>query len=430
MNKKLIYTISIFICLTFFHVGLYSRIKGQTKPINIKNVVIEAQAIKIATDSIPIKFSAKIDPDSARAPDTIVAKKSALLNQPPKKVKVKNKNLFLTYVSFKELPGWDQTDMQKSLLAFQTSCKMFLKKSPLHPIGTQVVKLKVRDWYPACRAALKLNAVSKDYAKNFFENWFRPVEFEQKKIGPVSSVFTGYYLPKIQGSLKQNDKYNTPIYGLPNRKYLTLYTREQIDKGALKKKAPVIAWVQSPAERLFLEIEGSGVIQLPDGKDLYLSYAGENGAPYTSIAEVLINKGILTRDKASKNAILHYLQNHPEKAKKIIHTNKSFVFFENTNRPVALGVQNMTLTPGYSLAVDKKWIPVGAPLWLDTTRPNIKQPNEKKLQRLMIAQDIGGAIRGFMRGDIFWGSGKLATFLGEHMKSEGHYWLLLPKHII
>ncbi|STX52085.1 membrane-bound lytic murein transglycosylase (MltA) family protein [Legionella busanensis] len=429
MSKKLIYIISGITCIIFLFAGLYGKAKAQTKLLNDKNIVFESQVIENTAKMIASKILAKIDTDTKRTPETVVVKKSVSHKPSPKKISVNNKNLVLTYVSFKDLPGWDKANVQKSLLAFQTSCEMFLKKSPVDSIGTQDIKLKARDWYPACKAALELDSVSENSAKKFFEVWFHPVEFEQKN-GPVSSVFTGYYMPKIKGSLKKEGKYNTPIYGLPNRKYLTLYTREQIDKGALRTKAPVVAWIQSPAERLFLEIEGSGVIELPDGKDLYLNYAGENGAPYTSIAQVLINKGILTRHKASKNAILHYLENHPEKAKKIIHANKSFVFFENVNRPAALGVQNMTLTPGYSLAVDKKWIPVGAPLWLDTTRPTIKQPKEKKLQRLMIAQDIGGAIRGFMRGDIFWGSGKFATFLGEHMKSKGHYWLLLPKHII
>lgn len=193
----------------------------------------------------------------------------------------------------------------------------------------------------------------------------------------------------------------------------------------------MIAWIHSPAERLFLEIEGSGVIQLPNGENIYLGYAGENGAPYTSIAKIMINKGIMNRHNASKAAIIRYLEKHPEKAKSIIQKNKSFVFFEDLKEPMALGAQGMALTPGYSLAVDKKWIPLGAPLWLDTKRPDKKdQANEKQFQRLMIAQDTGGAIRGFMRGDIYWGSGKLATFLGEHMKNEGHYWLLLPKNIL
>jgi membrane-bound lytic murein transglycosylase A len=238
-------------------------------------------------------------------------------------------------------------------------------------------------------------------------------------------------MPQIKGNLKRSAKYNTPIYGLPKHRYLTSYTREQIDRGALKKKAPVIAWIHSPAERLFLEIEGSGVIKLPNGKHLYLGYAGENGAPYTSVAKVMINNGLMSRHTASKKAIMRYLAHHPQQAKRILHKNKSFVFFEDLKKPMALGAQGMALTPGYSLAVDKKWIPLGAPLWLDTKRPDIKkQSNEKQLQRLMIAQDTGGAIRGFKRGDIFWGSGKLATFLGENMKNTGHYWLLLPKHIL
>ena len=429
MSRKLIYTISGISCLTFILVGLYGKVKVQTKPLNHKKEAIKVETIKKVTEARVIKVSAKNNTPPKRAPREAIAKKSTPHKHIPRKVILKSKNIALTKVSFEELPGWDNADVKKSLLAFQTSCEAFLKQSPSHPMGTQHIKLKVRDWHPACKAALDLDSISEDSAKTFFEKWFHPIEFEQKKQAPVHSVFTGYYMPKIKGNLKKSAKYNTPIYGLPKRKYLTSYTREQIDNGALKKKAPIIAWIHSPAERLFLEIEGSGVIQLPDGEKLYLGYAGENGAPYTSIARVLIDKGIMTRHNASKEAIMRYLKNHPEKAKKIIHKNKSFVFFENLKKPMALGAHGMALTPGYSLAVDRKWIPLGAPLWLDTTRPDIKA-NAKQLQRLMIAQDTGGAIRGFMRGDIYWGSGKLATFLGEHMKNEGHYWLLLPKHIL
>ena len=263
----------------------------------------------------------------------------------------------------------------------------------------------------------------------FFEKWFHPIEFEQKK--PTHGTFTGYYMPQLKGSLTRTSQFNTPIYGLPSgRINLSRYTREEIDNGSLGKKAPVIAWINSPVDRLFLEIEGSGVIKLTNGKSIYLGYAGENGAPYTSIGKVLIDKGIMTRDNASKPAIKRYLANHPSTASSLLHKNKSFVFFEHLKKPMALGAQGMALTPGYSLAVDKKWIPLGAPLWLDTKKPVAQQNNEKQFQRLMIAQDTGGAIRGFMRGDIYWGSGKIATFLGEHMKNEGRYWLLLPKNIL
>ncbi|HHF7365654.1 TPA: MltA domain-containing protein [Legionella bozemanae] len=447
MSRKLICTIIGISCLTFGMIGLalYKKAEVHTKPLhpkkevlNTKKEIINNTKEVIKTESVrnvtannnashkSAEKIANMAPKSAHK--VVAARKSPRPKHTPRKVIMKSRNIALTKVSFEELPGWDTADVKKSLSAFQKSCETFLKQPPSHTIRTQHIKLKARDWHPACKAALALDSVSEDSAKAFFEKWFRPIEFAQKK--PVHGLFTGYYMPKIKGNLTKSTKYNTPIYGLPKGKYSTSYTREQIDNGALKKKAPVIAWIHSPAERLFLEIEGSGVIQLPNGENIYLGYAGENGAPYTSIAKVMINKGIMTRHNASKAAIIRYLEEHPEKAKAIIQKNKSFVFFEDLGEPMALGAQGMALTPGYSLAVDKKWIPLGAPLWLDTKRPDKNQANEKQFQRLMIAQDTGGAIRGFMRGDIYWGSGKLATFLGEHMKNEGHYWLLLPKHIL
>ena len=462
MSRKLIYIIIGISCLTFGAIGLalYNKAKVHETPLSLKKEVIKkTETVKKGTtkDNTPHKNADKIAHKSAKkiarrakevahkdaekiaqsakviaqhTKKTVIAKKSNRSTPPPHKVIAKSRNVALTKVSFDELPGWDTADVKKSLLAFQKSCETFLKQSPSHTISrTQHIKLKARDWHPACKAALALDSVSDDSAKEFFEKWFHPIEFAQKK--PVHGLFTGYYMPKIKGNLTKSSKYNTPIYGMPKGKYSTSYTREQIDNGALKKKPRVIAWIHSPAERLFLEIEGSGVIQLPDGENIYLGYAGENGAPYTSIAKVMINRGIMTRHNASKEAIIRYLEKHPEKAKTIIQKNKSFVFFEDLKEPMALGAQGMALTPGYSLAVDKKWIPLGAPLWLDTKRPDKKdQEKEKQFQRLMIAQDTGGAIRGFMRGDIYWGSGKLAAFLGEHMKNEGHYWLLLPKHML
>ncbi|CEG57403.1 MltA domain-containing protein [Legionella fallonii] len=455
MNKKIIYTITGTIILTLGFTGslLHKKAPGNLAPV--KKEAIKTISTQKATTQIDVAsqvaftkiasndaLSAHIAPKSETtkhgsavkvAHKKIVSKKSKNTKkiskkQHAKKIIIKNSavnNLALTKVSFDELPGWDTADVKKSLLAFQVSCKRFLKQEPSHQTGSTHIKLKAGDWHPACKAALDFDEVSEDTARNFFEKWFHPIEFEQKK--PVHGLFTGYYMPQLDGSLKQTTKYNTPIYGLP--KGAANYTREQIDHGAIKKKAPVIAWIHSPIERLFLEIEGAGVIKLPNGKNMYLGYAGENGAPYTSIGKVLIDKGIMTRHTASKSAIIRYLENHSDKADALIHKNKSFVFFENLKKPMALGSQDIALTPGYSLAVDKKWIPLGAPLWLDTKKPDVQKNDDKQLQRLMIAQDTGGAIRGFMRGDIYWGTGKIATFLGEHMKNEGHYWLLLPKHI-
>lgn len=445
MSRKLIYTICGISCLTISFVGLslYNRPQVQEKPQSSQKVVIKTETVnttsvennalksakQIVETSTPYAHTLKkVSIQEVDSPEVIPPKKVSAKKVSAKKVIIKRNNIALTKVSFDELPGWDQADVKKSLLAFQTSCETVLKQAPSHPIGTQHIKLKARDWHPVCKAALELDSVSDESAKVFFEKWFHPIELKQKRAS--RSLFTGYYMPQIKGNLKKSSKYNTPIYGLPKDGSSTSYTRAQIDNGALKKKAPIIAWIHSPAERLFLEIEGAGVIQLPNGENIYLGYAGENGAPYTSIAKVMINKGLMTRDNASKAAIIRYLEQHPEKAKDILHQNKSFVFFEDVKKPMALGVQGMALTPGYSLAVDRKWIPLGAPLWLDTTRPDKNQEDEKQLQRLMIAQDTGGAIRGFMRGDIYWGSGKLATFLGEHMKNEGQYWLLLPKNFL
>lgn len=332
----------------------------------------------------------------------------------------------LNQISFSKLPGWNDGDVKKSLVAFQRSCEMFLKQNPSQVIGSQHIKLKVKDWHPACQAALSLQTQDDDRARSFFEDWFYPVEFSKQK--SAHGLFTGYYMPRVKGSLTKTKQYSTPIYGLPHQRYLSHLTREKIDNGALGHNAPVIAWINSPVERLFMEIEGAGVVELPNGKRLYLGYAGENGAPYTSIGSILIKQGVFNRHNASKNGIKKYLESRPRVANHILHQNKSFVFFQNMEQSIALGAQGMGLTPGYSLAVDKKWVPLGAPLWLATSIPANQSNNTKTFQRLMVAQDTGGAIKGLMRGDIYWGSGKKASYLGEHMKNTGSYWLLLPKN--
>lgn len=397
MRLKFIITLTVFTCLTF--VLFKSLAPKKTIPI-------------IAVEKKPVK-SLKQD-----AVNVISTKKIEL------------NNITLRQIPFAQLPGWHTADVKKSLDAFQASCKTFLKQQPTRQVGSQHIDLRAGDWHPACSAALLIESFSTNNARSFFEKWFNPIEFKPKK--SVQGLFTGYYMPTLDGSLTKTKTYNTPIYGLPKnmKSPYSWYTREKIDKGLLGNKAPIIAWIRSPVDRLFLEIEGSGVIRLPDNKLLYLGYAGENGAPYTSIGNVLIKKGILTRDNASKHAITHYLESHPDKMNSILHKNKSFVFFEHLKKPMALGAQGMALTPGYSLAVDKKWIPLGAPLWLDTTKSKEQTRDASQFQRLMIAQDTGGAIRGLMRGDIYWGASKQAAFLGEHMKNEGRYWLLLPKQTL
>lgn len=357
-------------------------------------------------------------------------------------------------VGFNQLPGWSDAELKKSLLTFQTSCRAFVKQDPEQIVGTDKISLQAKDWQPACKAALTISPVTDITAKQFFQEWFAPVEFYGDQ--PVKGLFTGYYMPSIKGSYTKTDEYKVPIYETPSNlvvvdlglfipnlknrriigriagnKIVPYYTREQINNGAIKDTARVLLWIKSPIDRLFLEIQGSGIIELEDGKTLYVGYDAQNGAPYTPIAGVLIKKGIMTKHNASMQAIKKYLEAHPKEMDKTINQNKSFVFFRKLSLEAALGSQGVALTPGYSLAIDRDWIPMGAPLWLNTTRPDSKNPDvSKPLQRLMVAQDTGGAIRGKVRGDVFWGGGKNATLIAGHMKNEGHYWILLPRHAL
>lgn len=363
------------------------------------------------------------------------------------------RKLILQEASFSQLPGWNKAKLKQSLLTFQVSCKVFLKQDPEKLVGNQRLNLKVKDWHPACRAALEINPVTNENAKAFFQKWFKPVTFYSKK--PVRGLFTGYYMPSLQGSLVKTKEFSVPIYGTPSDlltidlgqfdaslKHRTLVgrlkghkivpypTRSEINKGAIKDKAPVLVWIKSKIDRVFLEIQGSGIVELPDGKSLYLGYDAQNGAPYTAIAKVLIDKGVMTRDSASMQAIKHYLVKNPDQIDSVLNQNKSFVFFSLLPANQALGTQGVPLTPGYSLAIDRSWIPLGTPLWLNTTRPDKNHDDKQSFQRLLIAQDTGGAIKGSVRGDVFWGAGKKATFIAGHMKNPGYYWLFLPHHTV
>ena len=354
--------------------------------------------------------------------------------------------------SFAQLPDWKTAPVKQSLIAFRLSCQTFLKQDPEKWIGSQHISIQVKDWQPACRAAMAINPISNETARTFFTTWFTPVEFSQGK--PIHGLFTGYYMPLLHGSIHKTKKYNVPVYGLPSnlvtanlglfkpdlknrrivgrlagKNLVPFYTREEINNGAIRKMAPVLFWIDNPMDRVFLEIEGSGVVDLTDGKRLYVGYAGENGAPYMSIASVLIKQGRLTRDTASSKNIKQYLDDHPEEIDQVLNQNKSFVFFNQLKTDAALGAQGVGLTPGYSLAVDPKWIPYGTPAWLSTTVPTANNKGKIPFNRLMIAQDTGGAIRGTVRGDVFWGAGKKASYIANHMQDQGRYWLLLPRHI-
>lgn len=363
----------------------------------------------------------------------------------------KEEEIRLKPATFAQLPGWNSANLLESFNTFKVSCRAFLRQDPERLVGSQFLSMKAKNWQPLCKKAMSMKKITESTVKKFFETGFNPVLFYQGK--PVEGLFTGYYSPLLKGSPVQTSEFSVPIYGLPKdmltvnlglffsdlahrkvvgriqgKQLIPYYTREEINRGAIKRRAPVLVWIANRIDRLFLEIQGSGAVELPDGKVMYLGYEGENGATYTSVAQVLINQGVMTKHNASMQGIRKYLQEHPDQMDSVMHQNKSFVFFRSLGHDAAYGAQGVVLTPGYSLAVDRKWVPLGTPIWLVTTRPDKHADNKKVLQRLMIAQDTGGAIRGPVRGDVYWGAGKKATFIAGHMKNKGYYWLLLPKN--
>lgn len=351
---------------------------------------------------------------------------------------------------FSELPGWESANMSRSLHSFQLSCQRFLTQKPDKFVGNQWMSLQIKHWMPACKQALSLHHATPESARDFFQTWFHPVTFDEG--GPITGLFTGYFVPKIKGSLVKTDRYATPIYTIPNNlvkiklqefdselpardlygrihhgRMIPYYSRADIDKGAIANHAEVIAYTRNPIDRLLIEIQGSGVLELEDGSQINLGYAGKNGLRYVSIGRTLLDRGELDSKNISMQRITHYLETHPEERDAIINTNRSFVFFQILSNQGAFGTLGAPLTPGYSMAVDPNWVPLGMPVWLSATRPDSHSDNDLPLHRLLIAQDTGGAIKGAVRGDVFWGSSTNSAAIAGKMKHHGQYWLLYPK---
>lgn len=360
-------------------------------------------------------------------------------------------DVHLVSTTFNALPGWDNANTVQSLQAFQKSCKVMVASNSEANFTTPSIPLTQENWRAACQAALNIKHVNPKNSKVFFEQYFQPyqVEAETKQTG----LFTGYYLPQVAASLTKSAIYSVPIFARPKdlvtvklglfnstwqgkkisgrlvdgRLYPYQVSRKQIDNGVLDNKVPIVAWVKTTADRFFLQVQGSGMAILPDNKKLLLAYDGDNGLPYYPIGKWFIQQQIFNRDTISMQNIHAWLLTHPLKANQIMEMDSSFVFMKAILADAPIGTQKVPLTAGYSLAVDNTMIPLGAPIWLITTVPDPDTKQSKQFERLMIAQDTGGAIRGAVRGDIYFGSGDAAEFQAGHMQNQGRYWILLPK---
>lgn len=359
----------------------------------------------------------------------------------------KKPELRLVKSSFKDLPGWSGGSAQ-SLAAFTKSCERILKSDPAKPFGNIGT---YGDWQTPCRNLPTAEKSTAEQTAIFFETYFSPYKASDKN-GPKNGegLFTGYYEPSLRGSPVQSGPYQTPlrqrpqdlvmvnlgdfrdelkgqrIAGRVKDGYLKPYEdRAQIEEGKLPKSVDKpLYWVDSAVEAFFLQVQGSGVVTLPDGRAQRIGYDGQNGHPYYAIGKELIKRGELTKDNVSMQSIKSWLAAHPTEATEIMRSNPSYVFFKKLDTEGPLGAEGLVLTPESSMAVDHTIWPYGTPLFVAAKNPDSGQTD---LERLMIAQDTGGAILGVVRGDFFWGYGEEASRKAGIMKSSGEIWALIPK---
>ena len=338
----------------------------------------------------------------------------------------------LTAVTWAELSGWQQDNHAEALPALLQGCRVLTKQSA---------------WREVCEAAPAVKGAAA--AKLFFETHFKPYRLAGAD-GVAEGLITGYYEPTLRGSRKPSARNKYPVYGLPDdmlalelgelapdlrttaprvriegKRVVPYHTRAHIDGDEAPLRGKEIAWVEDPIDLFFLQVQGSGRIALDEGGVMRVGFAGHNGHTYRSIGRVLIERGDLTLERASMQGIKAWTRAHPTRLTELLNHNPRYVFFRELqgNGSAPPGSLGVPLTPQRSIAIDPRYVPLGVPVHIATTWPNTDKP----LQRLMLAQDTGGAIRGVVRADFFWGSGDLATREAGRMQQSLHMWVLLPK---
>lgn len=322
----------------------------------------------------------------------------------------------------------DDAAAARALAAFRLSCPALLRRADTSGLT------RPADWQPACDAARVADAGS---ARAFFAQWF-----ESAQIGDGRAFATGYYVPEIAGSRDRRKGFDTPVYGRPDdlvdvdlgqfssdlkgkkirgrvegNSFVPYFDRAAIEQGVLGHHAPIIAWAADPIEMFFLEVQGSGILRLPDGDTMRIGYASQNGRDYTGIGALMRQRGLLAPGQASMQGITQWLRDHPDQGRDIMRENKSYVFFRELDGP-PLGALNLPVNAGATVAVDIRFVPLGAPVFLSMDRADASG--------LWVAQDTGGAIKGANRVDTFWGAGNEARAIAGGMSAHGTAFLLLP----
>ena len=339
-----------------------------------------------------------------------------------------------------DLPGWDTDTVQDAWQAFLESCRASRYRA---------------EWTTPCTAAQTIASGSPATVRQFFESYFEPYKIVKRtgKERAEAGLITGYFEPLLPGSRTASPQYLAPLYAPPpdlltvdlaslypelkgkrvrgrlqGNKVVPYYTRAELPADPVVHGNEIV-WLDNSFDALMLEVQGSGRVQLPDGSTIRLQYADQNGQPYRSVGRYLVQIGALTVEQATIPGIRAWLLAHPERLQEVLDSNPSVVFFSeaplgDTNLGPK-GAQGIALTPGRSIAVDPAWVPLGTPVFLATTLPDTSLP----LQKLVIAQDTGGAISGAPRADYFCGSGPQASDLAGKMRQQGSLWLLWPRNV-
>ncbi len=343
----------------------------------------------------------------------------------------------LTPVSYDDLAGWGKDDLKDFQAAMQRSCVVLLKSQP---VSTSLFTIRPDDWSGPCT---RIRDVNLDIRSGIIAD-FQPYRIDNGGDG----LFTGYYEPQLHGSLVRSGPYQTPLYARPDdlvdidfgqfrsdwkgqhgfgkisgQNLIPYDNRATIARSGLDGRAKPLLWIDDPVAAFVLEIQGSGQIILTDGSTQRVGFVASNGRPYVAIGKFLADHEELPRP-VTMQAIRQWLKDHPDRAQTVMNENPSYVFFRYTATEGAVGAQGVVLTPRRSLAVDRAFVPLGIPVWLETT-----DGAGQAFHRLLVAQDTGGAIKGAVRGDVFWGAGAEAEDQAGRMQSPGVMILLLPKTV-
>jgi membrane-bound lytic murein transglycosylase A len=351
---------------------------------------------------------------------------------PPPEVDYKGR---LQPATWLDLADWRRESVRPSLEPFVRSCTVLEKQDA---------------WKAACAAARPLvTSASEADAVKYFETHFVPWQVVNAD-ETTSGMVTGYYEPLLRGSRTASGRFRYPIYAVPSdllvidlssvypelkhrrlrgrlegNRVVPYLARGDIDRDASPLKGTELVWVDDAVDLFFLHIQGSGQVELENGERLRVGYADQNGHPFRSLGGLLIRRGEIPPERASMQGIKDWARRNPKRVQEFMNANPSYVFFRELARdlPGPIGALGVPLTGERSIAVDARVVPLGAPVFLATTWPNTTDP----LNRLMVAQDTGGAIAGGVRADFYWGFGDAAGSLAGKMRQSGRMWVLLPR---